>query len=275
MEYKKIIKTGTLFIMLFFNALQAQNYRITYQMNYKLDSLDKEFKKENMILLIRGSKSKFFSYQQFLSDSLMIESAKNGRKSPQRLEYNFMVVKDYKENKVYSFAYLFRDFYKASDNMLVFNWKIGKEVKKIGNYTCQKATLNHSNRNWEAWFTTDISLQDGPSIFNGLPGLIINMKDTKGNYEFNFNGLKKDEITDIDFLAFKPLEISKKQLQKVLLDYYNDPYRELKTSNLKATWTDANGNVSKPDYNKMTKDLQSEIKHNNNPIELSEAAKYP
>lgn len=275
MKYKKLLKAGTLFMILFFNVLQAQNYRIYYQMKYKSDSLDKEFRKENMILLVRENKSKFFPYQQFVSDSLVIENAKQGRKSPQKLEYNFMIIKDNKEKKIYNFAFLFRDFYKASDNMPVFNWKIGNEIKKIGNYTCQKATLNHSSRDWEAWFTTDIALQEGPSIFNGLPGLIIYMKDTKDNYEFNFTALKKDEITDINFLADKPLEITKKQLEKVLKDYYNDPYRELKTGSFKATWTDATGKVSTPDYSKMTKEIQEEMKQNNNPVELAEAIKYP
>ncbi len=51
--------------------------------------------------------------------------------------------------------------------------------------------LKYKGREWEAWFTQDIPVQEGPYIFNGLPGLIVEMKDTGNSYEFFFSGLKK------------------------------------------------------------------------------------
>lgn len=262
-------------MILFFNISQGQNHRVYYQMTYKADSSNVETTKKNMVLLIKDNKSKFYSQEQLANDSLIIEKEKTGGKAQKKFDYSFMTIKDNQEKKLYKFTSLLRDFYKTSENAPSFNWKISNETKKIENYTCQKATLNYAGRLWEAWFTTDIALQDGPFIFNGLPGLIVYMKDSKNNYEFSFTGIKKDETTDINYLSSKPLEISKKQLDKVLLDHYNDPYREMKAGSIKVRWQDENGKEFTPDYKELTKTEQKAIKKNNNPIELSEAIKYP
>jgi Protein of unknown function (Porph_ging). len=275
MEYKKLLKMGTLFIVLFLNLLQAQNYRVYYQMTYKKDSSNFETTKKNMVLLIKDNQSKFYSQEQFINDSIVIEKQKTGGKTLKKYDYNFMAIKDNKEKKLYKFTSLLRDLYKTSENAPDFNWKISHETKKVENYTCQKATLEYAGRIWEIWFTPDIAIQEGPYIFNGLPGLIVYMKDLKDNFEFNFTGIKKDETTDINYLSAKPLDVTKKQLNKVLIDHYNDPYREMKTGNIKVRWQDEDGKEFKPDYNELTKTEQKNIKKNNNPIELSEAIHYP
>ncbi|NAW51215.1 GLPGLI family protein [Elizabethkingia argentiflava] len=138
-----------------------------------------------------------------------------------------------------------------------------------------KASLNYSNRMWEAWFAIEIPLQEGPYVFKGTPGLIIYLRDTKDHYVFSFIGIKKDETTDIDYLSVKPIDISKIQLNKVLIDHYNDPYRELKSGQIKARWQYEDGKEFTPNYNELTRDEQKNIKKYNNPIELSEVIKYP
>jgi len=78
-------------------------------------------------------------------------------------------------------------------------WKLEKETKNIGQYTCFKATLteeveersfNSVNGEGEeevktvekittAWYTLDIPVQHGPDEFWGLPGLILEVNDGK------------------------------------------------------------------------------------------------
>jgi len=262
-------------MILFFHKSQGQNYRVEYQMIYKTDSSNVETTIKNMILLVKDHQSKFFSKEQFANDSILIEKEKTKGKAQKKYDYNFMIIKDHQQKKLYKFTPLLRDFYKTSENIPTFSWMISNETKKIANYTSQKATLNYGNRTWEAWFTTDIALQEGPYIFYGLPGLIIHMKDSKDNYEFSFTGVKKDDTTDIHYLSAIPLEVTKKQLQKVLLDHYNDPYREMKAGKIKVRWQDEDGKEFKPDYKELTKTEQKNIRKHNNPIEVSEAMKYP
>lgn len=57
------------------------------------------------------------------------------------------------------------------------NWKIEKEIKKIGSFMCKKATTNFRGRNYTAWFTYEIALPFGPWKLNGLPGLILEAYD--------------------------------------------------------------------------------------------------
>ncbi len=57
-------------------------------------------------------------------------------------------------------------------------WKILKETKKIGKFTCQKAIANFRGRNYTAWFTPDIPVPYGPWKLQGLPGLILEAYDT-------------------------------------------------------------------------------------------------
>ena len=94
----------------------------------------------------------------------------------------------------------------VKDRLQPMNWKLGNETKKIGNYTCFKATTfiptddllwysfswsrmrttNYSEEKTtevddkslditevEAWYTPQIPVRHGPSEYWGLPGLIL------------------------------------------------------------------------------------------------------
>lgn len=56
------------------------------------------------------------------------------------------------------------------------SWKIQRENKIILGHLCRKATLIKNGKNVEAWFATDIDIMDGPEIYFGLPGLILETK---------------------------------------------------------------------------------------------------
>lgn len=59
------------------------------------------------------------------------------------------------------------------------DWQISNEKKQIKRYTCQKATAYFRGRNYTAWFTKDLAIADGPWKFFGLPGLIMDIYDSK------------------------------------------------------------------------------------------------
>ncbi|CEJ68529.1 GLPGLI family protein [Chryseobacterium oranimense] len=263
----KLFKILILFFII--QNLYSQDVRIDYNMVYKEDSLSKEFITKKMVLLIHGQQSKFFSQKQYDLDSLR----STGFKKFAVTDNSFTTIKN--QNLISKYYFIFRDIYKITEpNHL--NWKIEKETVKKNGYNCQKATLNYKGRIWEAWFTQDIPIQEGPYIFKGLPGLIIYMIDKTKSYEFSFTGLKK-KYNPLEFenIQPKPIEISKDNLIKVFLDYYNDPYREVKSGNVKAKFKDEKGNDIEPNFREITKETQSYLKKNNNPIELSEAVKYP
>jgi GLPGLI family protein len=57
-----------------------------------------------------------------------------------------------------------------------------------------KATTNYKGRVWEAWFSKEYPINDGPYKFTGLPGLIVSLKDSEGDHIFNLIQIKKIKL---------------------------------------------------------------------------------
>ncbi|KFF01901.1 GLPGLI family protein [Chryseobacterium luteum] len=266
--HRRILILNLLFFIV--QNLYSQNMRINYDMTYREDSLSEESVTKKMVLLIHGEESKFYSEKQYDIDSLR----NNGFKGFAVGDNSFMVIRK-PQNVVSKYYFIFRDAYKITESVNL-NWTIEKEIVKKYNYTCQRATLSYKGRSWEAWFTQDLPIQEGPYIFKGLPGLIVYMKDKTNSYEFSFSGIKK-QYNPLDFenMQPKPMETSKNKLDKVFLDYFNDPYREMKSGNIKAKFKDERGNDIEPDFRKMTKETQDYLIKKNNPIELTDSIHYP
>lgn len=275
MNYTISFKLNLVILLLFFNYHFAQSYRIEYHISYKSDSLQNDSRSKNMILLYKDNRSKFLSLKQYKNDSLFSIENKDNKIFAKYSDYEFMTINDYSQREIYKFTILMNRLLRTKSIMPLFDWKITDETKKIDNYICQKAILNYSNRIWEAWFTLEIPIQIGPYIFGQLPGLIFEMKDTKGDYIFSLRSIVQDENFDIDLISSKFVDVSKTQLARLKLDYYRDPYKEMKLGQVNVRWQDENGVEFKPNYIELTKMEQNNIKKNNNPIELLEIIKYP
>ncbi len=72
-----------------------------------------------------------------------------------------------------------------------FNWKLEKGYKEILGYKCQKATVKYGGRKYIAWYANDIPINNGPYVFQDLPGLILNLESEDGDYSFNLIGMDK------------------------------------------------------------------------------------
>ncbi len=90
---------------------------------------------------------------------------------------------------------------------LNFDWKITNETKKIDGLNCVKATgiRNVKNSKGEfshhitAWFCPQIPYPFGPLIYNGLPGLIIEVQEEGFTYGLSklFMNVKNKKIPPI------------------------------------------------------------------------------
>ena len=65
-------------------------------------------------------------------------------------------------------------------------WKFEKETKKIGSYTCNKASAIFRSRDYTVWYTTAIPIPYGPWKLNGLPGLALEAYDSEYKIYFYF-----------------------------------------------------------------------------------------
>lgn len=70
-------------------------------------------------------------------------------------------------------------------------WAIGTATATIAGYACQQATVTWGGRNWQAWFAREIPVADGPYKFYGLPGLIVQVADTRQHYVYELVALRR------------------------------------------------------------------------------------
>ncbi|WP_438710586.1 GLPGLI family protein [Aquimarina muelleri] len=74
--------------------------------------------------------------------------------------------------------------YVVKDSIESIPWQLHAEHKKIGIYSCQKATAKYRGREYTAWFTSEIPISHGPWKLRGLPGLILEVTEETGKFEF-------------------------------------------------------------------------------------------
>lgn len=121
------------------------------------------------------------------------------------------------------------------DELKLPEWKMESEQKKIGNYTCYKATWTRQEevtrydrengastetveRVTTAWYTPDIPVGHGPQQFWGLPGLILEIQQDKFSLlctEIVLNPSEKFQLEipnkgkEIDQVAFDKIQAEK------------------------------------------------------------------
>ncbi|WMI68832.1 GLPGLI family protein [Mangrovimonas sp. YM274] len=79
------------------------------------------------------------------------------------------------------------------DSIKTIKWKLSKETKIIGKYTCYKATSFYFTKNSSgdfkkevtAWYAPEIPFPFGPKGFCNLPGLILELTDDRITYYSN------------------------------------------------------------------------------------------
>ncbi|WP_034962997.1 GLPGLI family protein [Chryseobacterium sp. FH1] len=275
-----------LLISLFaFSIILAQNQRFTYEYTFKIDSLNKNsVEKEIMNLDITKDGSNFYSALLITRDSLFkaeFEKSKVSRsmtidmRKVKMAKVNFRVSKRYPDFETIYHTSIFATNVALKENKKI-NWTILPDTKSIEGFKVQKATTTFGGRNWTAWFASYIQIQDGPYKFCGLPGLILNIEDDKGDHVFNLVGSQK--------IDYQPLIIDSKTKETFLTnekfnqlwnEYKKDPARNIKlihsSSEMSDTiFSDANGNaLSKQDLIKRKEQGAKEnFKKVNNFIEV-------
>lgn len=248
----------------------AQANRFVYQVTMKTDSTDRGNTKTELANLdVSASSSIFYSENRMKRDSVMSRMSQTGnfnfdRTQMQALRSNmdYTITKDYKTGSKIFKTKILRDNY-AYEEDRPMDWKILPETAKIGEYKTQKAETQFAGRTWYAWFAAEVPLQDGPYKFSGLPGLIVKVEDSKGDYSFDLKEAKK--IKEVPSLLERGSTIT---LKRVAFEKQHDQYRK----DPMAAMSGGRGGFRiqmDPNQRKQMEERQKdEIKKNNNPIEL-------
>lgn len=268
-------------IILFSISVDAQTHRFIYEYQFQNDSLADKSRKENMVLDIDPKEVKFYPYFQAENDSLnKVRGYTNTN-----WDDDLPTLKRERNSDRNTAYVLFNDYFSVAteDKM---TWILSSETKQVGIYNLQKATTRFGGRNWTAWFNTEISLNEGPYKFRGLPGLIFEIADDRNMFSFKL--MKSYQLkTTFDTSAFlesfagqKPIQINEKTLTKKRLELFNDPLYKFKERFIN---DDGSTNFSVmgvkikslDQFKELTERLQEKFRREYNPIELDKAVHYP
>lgn len=194
-------------LILYFILLSPFVYSQQLRAYYTLDRPSYSILKENMILFLYEDRSEFLSYdkiQQRVSKVLELQNlqksaleripklraAPGGMVSPQEIYRKFS------ENDMEVIDFL-GSYYSYQDLLEPVKWQIlPKEKKQIMGLNAIKAQGVFRGRSWEVWYTEDVPVNAGPWMLAGLPGLILEAKDTKNEVHFTISGLEKGNAID-------------------------------------------------------------------------------
>lgn len=210
--------------------VNAQNHRFIYEYKYVPDSTKVDSTlTENMRLTIFKDHSEFLSEMKARRDSAILKSSQkgNGHIGTDLLLGNLrsMVWKNRDGLRNFSTEFIGIESYKVVDENSL-NWQLINETQKIQNYHCQKAVLQFGNREWTAWFTTELPFQDGPHLFRKLPGMIVVIEDSKKHHSFRLIANYKtsdDPKIEKNNKLMKTYEVTRKQFNKKWNEFRKNP----------------------------------------------------
>jgi len=197
--------------------IQGQNcdYFIRYDFKYITDTVNQSISTpEKYVLYKVDDDTRFLSDAHYYNDSIMVifrakhpDPTISGELTQEKLERyavlleehaqsnrrrqksDYFINRNHQSKMCVNFVYNSypKNFMKEQ---LQLDWTITNEKKTIKAIHCQKAITQYGGRTYIAWFAPSIPISDGPYVFNGLPGLILQISDNRGWYTF--------EVTDIN-----------------------------------------------------------------------------
>lgn len=182
------------------NIIVSYNFRSLNLMNGNVD-LNNQY-----ILSANSNYSKFYSPITQYIDSLNCTSegkAKLNQMTEDAIlkgEYDKIPAKDgsFYVVKTLSSIILYdvigTEKYKTEDIKIKEKWEISDSVKNVLGYECILATCEYHGRIWNAWFSPEIPIQEGPWKLYGLPGLILEALDDQKQYHFTATGIQQANV---------------------------------------------------------------------------------
>jgi len=182
-------------------SIEPANMVATYTLNYQEDSTNStQIGSSRLLLFIGHNVSKFENRAGFINDTISRKFTTNQQAIDYLTDPNtpkgkqlYKIYKNYPKGKITYTDHIPSNSYKCEEELNLFDWSIGSDTITICNFKAQKATCEFGGRSWIAWFAPEIPFSDGPYKFNGLPGLIVKVHDTRNHYVFELTAINKLE----------------------------------------------------------------------------------
>ncbi len=261
-----------IFTLIFLTSINASpqkkfaiQHKFTYMLTYQPDSTDIYSKQsEEMLLLTNETLSIFQSKNGYIKDSLLLAIENKPAQEINMLDisrfpktqFHFKILKKYSEDTITVYDKIYTDNFQYKESNKNIKWEITSETLTINGLKCQKATTFYAGRKFEAWFSNEIPISDGPFKFGGLPGLIIKISDLKNHYVFEL--IAKSD-TNLSYSNLKP----RRNLFITTKSIYFDKLKDYKKNIVERIAQ--SGFTINDDYKE---EVKQKLRKRNNPIEI-------
>ena len=172
-----------------YTVLDSALYKFSYKLTCVVDTERTETAENWLVLLIGKNYSKMFNFYPSHPE------LKSGVAKPDESRGlgGTEVFKDFRRRKmeVTTRVFMPKDVFLYVEELPRQSWTITNDVKPIQGYNCRKATTRYLGRDFEAWYTLEIPIPNGPWKLGGLPGMILEANDVQRHYVFDCVGIEK------------------------------------------------------------------------------------
>jgi GLPGLI family protein len=213
------------FILFPIHIYSQRGENVSIQAVYKVQSASNEKKIINDSCLLSTSPTYSYFYSlgkikaaQDAEKEFLTTNAINGNYNCTNC-FPFIFYKSYSENKIYRIEQLMGELFAYNPPTGVnVSWVLQNDTLKINDILCLKAIGKCDSTVYTVYYAPNIPVSDGPSILQGLPGLILKSESSTGlkiellslNY-MNGEKLENKLNNNFQFTTYSQFQIAKKQ----------------------------------------------------------------
>jgi len=278
-------KNFSIILIILYTFSNAQARRFFYEFSYKPNKDSSRVEKELTILDVTKQKSIYRDYLSVSQDSMIESNIEKMKATGVQIDlskllknpkFMYKVQKSYPSYETSYTDLILSDFISYPETGKI-SWKISDEkgISTFEKYKIQKATATAWGRNWTAWFTPDIPIQDGPYKFYGLPGLIVKIEDQDKNFSWQLAGIKNlekyNELSLNERLKNKQaLVVNKNKFTQMFAEFKTSPLAQIRSkyTSEQLNQTDEGGKTLGQKLRDQEETIKKMIGANNQSIEL-------
>ena len=205
---------------------------------------------DRMILRIGKTMSQFFSQDTFYGDSLWNDpqgkfiahdlTMKAVRSHNMAAKPGVKTTSDYiykksSQGEISTYTTLVTTGITFKEKVEDYQGMLIDSVKANCGYDCRLAKTDFRGRSYFVWFAPDLPISDGPWKFSGLPGLILEVYDSKDHYHYTIVSIRSTNLLPVSFYNFWEYKYEKTERKKYLRGLWKaftdtHPMRTLKAS---------------------------------------------
>ncbi|HBB93419.1 MAG: hypothetical protein A2X22_01760 [Bacteroidetes bacterium GWF2_49_14] len=185
-------------------------------------------RKSNKILIFNQDAALYTSDKAAAEDENMALEGEGGMMHIRMMEPDNKMFTDLKNKKQLEQREFMTRMFLIESQMGTSPWKLTGNEKVILGFTCQEAVMEKDSVKTVAWFTPTIPVSAGPSTYNNLPGLVLQVDVKDGNRVITATSVDQD-VLDVARLV-KPKE-GKKVTEAEFREIVDEKMKEMGVEN--------------------------------------------